>query len=180
MQHEFPQGYILKVSYFGKLGRRLLASADASQLIDFPDSTGGSAQTLSQAESGMVTQLRQYASRGEYGSAASLSAQPWFEDELAGLANYLNTAYGGNYFANNTQAAAYLAYPYSPRAATFPIPSTPSRNTCPQHRHGRAIRHQQYLDQQRFFQLQQHARHFAQKRRLRPAIRSQLHLGALH
>jgi hypothetical protein len=114
-QHEFPQGYLLKVSYFGKLGRRLLASADASQLIDFPDNTGASSQMLSQGESGMVTQLRQYASLGEYGAAASLSPQPWFEDELAGLANYLNTLYGGAYFANNTQAAAYLAYPYSAR-----------------------------------------------------------------
>ena len=114
-QHEFPQGYILKVSYMGKLGRRLLASADASQLIDFPDNTGGSNQLLSQAESGMVTQLRQYASRGQYGAAASLSPQPWFEDELAGLAAYLNFIYGGAYFSNNTQAAAYIGYPYSAR-----------------------------------------------------------------
>ncbi len=114
-QREFPQGYILKVSYFGKLGRRLLASADASQLIDFPDNTGGSNQTLSQAESGMVTQMRQYASKGEYGAASSLSPQPWIEDELAGFADYLNALYGGNYFANNTQAAAYAGYPYSAR-----------------------------------------------------------------
>lgn len=114
-QHEFPQGYLLKITYMGKLGRRLLASADASQLIDFPDNTGGSNQTLSQAESGMVTGLRQHASLGEYGASASLSPQPWFEDELAGLAAYLNFIYGGNYFANNTQAAAYISEPYSSR-----------------------------------------------------------------
>jgi hypothetical protein len=114
-QHEFPQGYLLKVGYMGRLGRRLLAEADASQLIDFPDNTGGSNQLLSQAESGMVTQMRQYASLGEYGAASSLSPQPWFEDELAGFAAYLNFLYGGNYFANNTQAAAYTAYPYSAR-----------------------------------------------------------------
>jgi hypothetical protein len=113
-QHEFPQGYILKVMYTGKLGRRLLASADASQLIDFPDNTGGSNQTMSQAESGMVTQMRQYASLGQFGAASSLSPQPWFEDELAGLAAELNSIYG-NYFANNTQAAAFVAYPYSAR-----------------------------------------------------------------
>ncbi|MFZ1941663.1 MAG: TonB-dependent receptor [Terracidiphilus sp.] len=114
-QRELPQGYLLKLSYMGRLGRRLLAEADASQLIDFPDNTGGSNQTMAQGESGMVTQMRQYASLGAYGAASSLSPQPWFEDELPGLAAELNTYYDGNYFANNTQAAAYAAYPYSAR-----------------------------------------------------------------
>jgi hypothetical protein len=115
-QHEFPQGYLLKITYMGKLGRRLLATADGSQLTDFPDNTGGSNQMMSQAEAGMVTQMRQYASKGQYGAAARLSPQPWFEDELAGLDTFLNNLFGGNYFANNTQAAAYIAYPYSARA----------------------------------------------------------------
>jgi hypothetical protein len=114
-QHEFPQGYILKVNYAGRLGRRLLATADAAQLLDFPDNTGGSNQTMTQAESGMVTQLRQNSNPTGYGAAASLAPQPWFEDEFAGLANALNNYYGGDYFANNTQAAAYEGDPYSGR-----------------------------------------------------------------
>ena len=52
VQHEFPQGYILKATYMGRLGRRLLAEADASQLIEFPDSTGLSNQTMSQRHGG--------------------------------------------------------------------------------------------------------------------------------
>jgi len=114
-QHEFPQGYILKADYVGRLGRRLLAQADASQLIDFPDNTGGSNQLMSQAFGAAVTQLRSNVSLGEYGAVASLGAQPWFEDMLSGLAAALNNYYGGDYFANNTQAAMWAAEPYSPR-----------------------------------------------------------------
>lgn len=108
-QHEFPQGYILKADYVGRLGRRLLAEADASQLIEFPDNTGGSTQTMSQAMAGMTTQLRNNKGLGALGAILSLSPQPWFEDVVApgfGVANG---------FANNTQAVAYYAYPYPQR-----------------------------------------------------------------
>lgn len=110
MQHEFPQGYILKMDFVGRLGRRLLATADASQLIDFPDNTGKSNQTMAGAMAGMTTQLRQNAGLGAAGDALSLSPQPWFEDVIApgvGVANG---------FANNTQFIAYEAYPYPQRA----------------------------------------------------------------
>ena len=115
IQHEFPQGYILKATYVGRDGRRLLAEADASQLIEFPDNTGGSSQLMSQAMAGMTQQLRQNVAMGVYGAAASLSPQPWFEDMVPGLANALNNYYGGNFFANNTQAVAFAAYPYPQR-----------------------------------------------------------------
>jgi hypothetical protein len=115
VQHEFPQGYILKATYVGREGRRLLAEADASQLIEFPDNTGGSSQTMSQAMAGMTTQLRQNVGLGVYGAASSLSPQPWFEDMLPGYGDYLNNLYGGDFFANSTQAIAYAAYPYPQR-----------------------------------------------------------------
>jgi hypothetical protein len=115
IQHEFPQGYILKATYVGREGRRLLAEADASQLIEFPDNTGGSTQTMSQAMAAMSTQIRPLIGLGQYGAAASLSPQPWFEDMVPGLANYLNNLYGGNFFANNTQAVAYTTFPYPQR-----------------------------------------------------------------
>lgn len=115
IQHEFPQGYILKMTYVGRLGRRLLAEADASQLIDFPDNTSRSDQTMAQAFGAMVTQQRTLTQYSPYGQASRLSAQPWFEDMTPGVANFLNTLYGGSYFANNTQAVDYLAYPYSAR-----------------------------------------------------------------
>lgn len=115
VQHEFSKGYILKVNYVGRLGRRLLATADASQLIDFPDNTGGSSQTLAGAEAAMVTQLRQNKALGAFGDIQSLDPQPWFEDMLPGLANFENSVFGGNYFANETQGVAVGAYPYPQR-----------------------------------------------------------------
>ena len=42
----------------GRLGRRLLADADANQVIDVPDYTGGSTQTMAGAFAGLTTQLR--------------------------------------------------------------------------------------------------------------------------
>jgi hypothetical protein len=41
-----------------------LAQADASQLINFLDNTGGSNQSMSQAMAGMTTQLRANKSLG--------------------------------------------------------------------------------------------------------------------
>ena len=47
MQTALPADMVLKISYAGRLGRRLLAQADANQIIDFPDTASG--QLLSQA-----------------------------------------------------------------------------------------------------------------------------------
>jgi hypothetical protein len=109
VQHEFPQGYLLKVNYMGRLGRRLLAEADASQLIEFPDNSGLSKQTMSQAFGALTTQLRQNADLGPLGAILAVTPQPWFEDVLTpgfGVANG---------FASNTQLVAYEEYPYPQR-----------------------------------------------------------------
>jgi Carboxypeptidase regulatory-like domain len=81
-QHEFPSQFILKVSYVSRLGRRLLAQADANQVIDFTDPASG--QKLSTAFGNVTTQLRAGA------NSANLPAQPWFENLVApgiGVAN---------------------------------------------------------------------------------------------
>jgi hypothetical protein len=113
-QHEFPQGYILKMDYVGRLGRRLLAVADGSQLLEFPDNTGGSNQTMSGAMGGVTTQLRQNASLGPVGAIAALNPEPWFEDMMPGLAGYLSGLYGIP-FTSNTEALAYAFYPLPQR-----------------------------------------------------------------
>ncbi len=74
LQQELPWHMVLKVNYVGRLGRRLLADADVSQVIDVPDYTGKSQQSMASAFAGLTTQLR---------SGAPLTAQPWFEDVLA-------------------------------------------------------------------------------------------------
>ena len=90
VQHEFPQGYILKATYVGRLGRHLLAQADANQLIDFPDVKSG--QSMGQAFSSMVTQLRE---------TGAVTAQPWFENVITPGTGEL---FGYN---NNTELVAY-------------------------------------------------------------------------
>ncbi len=90
VQHEFPRNYILKLNYAGRLGRRLLAQADANQLIEFPDAHSG--QTMSQAMAAITQQMR---------DTGVVTPQPWFEDViLPGVGQ----AFG---FNNNTELVAY-------------------------------------------------------------------------
>jgi len=92
VEHAFRGDLVLKVNYAGRLGRRLLAQADANQILDFPDATSG--QLLSNAFATITQQIRAGA------DPTTLAAQPWFEDVVTpgiGVANG---------FANNTQ---YLA-----------------------------------------------------------------------
>ena len=68
-QHEFPQGFLMRATYVGRLGRRLLAQADANQLIDFPDPVSG--QLMSTAFANIETELR---------AGQAVTPQPWFEN----------------------------------------------------------------------------------------------------
>jgi hypothetical protein len=102
VQRQLPYNLVLKVNYAARLGRSLLASTDSSQLLDFPDNTGKSTQSLAQAFAGLTTQLRAGASGG------NLAAEPWFEDVLpANAFATINSELGTN-FASNTQAVAGL------------------------------------------------------------------------
>jgi hypothetical protein len=74
VQQELPGHMVLKVNYVGRLGRRLLADADASQVIDVPDYTGKSTQSMAGAFAGLTTQMR---------AGGPITAQPWFENVLA-------------------------------------------------------------------------------------------------
>jgi hypothetical protein len=76
VQQELPDHFILKINYAGRFGRRLIAQADASQLIDFPDNTGGSNQTLGAAYANIVQQTRAGA------NYTNIVPQPWFEDVI--------------------------------------------------------------------------------------------------
>ena len=94
MQQELKGGFILKLGYVGRLGRRLLAQADAEQLIDFPDKLSG--QNLSQAMAALTTWLRQNPSA----SPSSAPPQPWFEHVLnQAVAGQTNTGYVASNFA---------------------------------------------------------------------------------
>ena len=74
VQHEIPGGFILKLNYAGRMGRRLLAQADANQLIDFKDQLSG--QLMSAAFSNIETELR--AGADPFG----VPDEPWFTNQL--------------------------------------------------------------------------------------------------
>ena len=66
---------VLKASYVGRFGRRLLAQADANQVLDFPDPVSG--QLFSQAFATSRTRS------GKDANPADLTAQPWFENVVS-------------------------------------------------------------------------------------------------
>jgi hypothetical protein len=92
-QHQFPQGYLFKMTWVGREGRRLMAQADTDQLIEFPDKASG--QLMSHAFASLSRQLRNGV------NPLNVTAEPWYEDVLppgVGAANG---------YANNTALVAY-------------------------------------------------------------------------
>jgi hypothetical protein len=76
MQHSFQGDLVMKVSYVGRLGRRLLGQPDANQVLEFPDPVSG--QLLSAAFGSVTQQLRAGA------TSATVVPQPWFENVMGG------------------------------------------------------------------------------------------------
>jgi hypothetical protein len=74
MQHQFAYDLVMKLSYAGRLGRRLLAQTDANQVLDFPDPVSG--QTLGQAFGNVTKQVRAGA------TSATVTPEPWFENVI--------------------------------------------------------------------------------------------------
>ena len=99
-QHELPGSLLLKATYVGRLGRRLLGQADANQLIDFPDSVGGSGQMMGDAFAKMEQQVRSIPA-GTSHPYLLMTPQPWFENMLP---SGLGAAIG---YGSNTGLVAY-------------------------------------------------------------------------
>jgi len=109
MQQELPSRFIMKLSYVGRFGRRLLAQADAAQIIDNPDLASG--QTMSQAFAALTTLLR---TPGFTPSKTNAPAIPWFE-------HVVSPGFGtSNGYANNT---SLIAFNYTTNAKLGSIPS---------------------------------------------------------
>jgi len=83
---------LLKVNYAGRFGRRLMAQADANQLIEFPDTVSG--QNMSGAISDLETELRAGT------TWRNVTSQPWFE-------NLVINPYAGTYTATQIVAAYF-------------------------------------------------------------------------
>jgi hypothetical protein len=99
MEQQLGAGLILKLNYVNRLGRRLLAQADAEQLIDFPDKVSG--QSLSQAMANLTTWLRQ----NPNADPTTAPPQPFFE----------NVLYNNNTGVSNTGYIANTFAPYPAR-----------------------------------------------------------------
>jgi Carboxypeptidase regulatory-like domain len=85
MQHQFAGDLVMKLSYAGRLGRRLLAQTDANQVLDFPDPVSG--QTLGQAFANVTQQVRAGA------TSATVTPQPWFENVIGPQAGQSYTSF---------------------------------------------------------------------------------------
>ena len=101
LQHEFSGGFLLKMSYAGRLGRRLMGQADAEQLIDYPDKASG--QTMGQAMGNLTTWLR----NNPNANPANAPIQPWFENVLYSA----NQLYGVGMSNTDFIAADLAPYP---------------------------------------------------------------------
>ena len=108
VQQELPFHMVLKVNYVGRLGRRLLADADANQVIDVPDYTGGSTQSMASAFAGLTTDLR----AGK--TYHTVTAEPWFEDVIGPNGTKKVAYYTGQYAERgDISDALYLLSAYS-------------------------------------------------------------------
>ena len=107
IQQQMPWHMLLNLSYAGRLGRRLLAQADASQIVDFTDKSSG--QTLAQAFGTLTQQAR---------AGRPYTAQPFFENQAGrgytvALANaYSSLVANGDFadFVQAVQAGGYIDY----------------------------------------------------------------------
>jgi hypothetical protein len=91
VQHQFPAGFVMRLNYAGRFGRRLLAQADANQVLDNSDPVSG--QLLSQAMTNATLQARACNNT----CAGNLTAQPWFENVAGpGLLAWSEANYGAS------------------------------------------------------------------------------------
>jgi hypothetical protein len=94
LQQEFPDHFIMRLNYVGRMGRRLLAQADASQLIDFVDTKSNT--SMGAAVANLEGQVRNGA------TAATVKPVAWFENVMGSRGSYSGADYG---YANNTALA---------------------------------------------------------------------------
>ena len=76
-QHDFNSGFVMRLAYAGRFGRRLLGQADANQIVEFKDPKSG--ELLSTAFANMTNQVRAC----NLNCTANLPAQAWMENVVA-------------------------------------------------------------------------------------------------
>lgn len=102
IQRQMRWNMVLKASYVGRLGRRLLAQPDAEQILEFTDPASG--QSLSNAFGTLTQDLR---------SGQAIAPQPFFENEVFPgatnvLVSFLTPLVQRGDFADSTQFLAAI------------------------------------------------------------------------
>jgi hypothetical protein len=73
-QREIPGNFILEATYVGRQGRKLFSQADVAQVLDFKDPSSGQ---------GMIAAFNALQAQVQAGvPGASVTAQPWFENQM--------------------------------------------------------------------------------------------------
>ncbi|HMI53181.1 MAG TPA: TonB-dependent receptor [Candidatus Saccharimonadales bacterium] len=103
VQRELPGNFILEVDYVGRLGRRLFAQSDASQIVDFTDPT---------SQQGMQAAFRAISAEVRAGvDPGSITPQPWFENQVfPGASSFLAGAVGDLFFRGDLSDTIQLLY----------------------------------------------------------------------
>ena len=96
VQQEFPGHFIMRLNYSGRLGRRLLAQADASQLVDFADPVSG--QKMSTAFANLTQEAR---------AGVAFTPQPFFESQ-GGAGSTVRNAAANSQLISNGDFADYV------------------------------------------------------------------------
>ena len=109
VEHDLGAGFIMRINYVGRLGRRLLAQADASQLIDTADPASG--QSLSTAFSNLTLASRAGVPTSSSPSIKTVAPQPFLESVVPNTTQAFYNAYAASTiklgdFADFVQALA--------------------------------------------------------------------------
>jgi hypothetical protein len=86
-QRELPANFMFETAYFGRLGRRLLAQADAGQIVDFHDPVSG--HNLAADFFDLSQQLRSGT------DPTAVVAEPFFEGQFPGLTSIIAENFAG-------------------------------------------------------------------------------------
>ena len=106
VQRELPKNFSLEANYFARLGRRLLAQADAGQVVDFKDP--GSGQFLSDAFANLARETRM-----DPENLTFVTDQPFFDNQVfpgssAVIASALNTLVTRGDLGDTVQALTFF------------------------------------------------------------------------
>ena len=104
IQHSFGGGFLMNLSYAGRFGKRLLAQVDASQVLDFVDTTSG--EHFATAFANISKEIRAGADPN------NIPPEPWFENQVGPgftqpIASFFSNLFFNGDIADFSQALAY-------------------------------------------------------------------------